>query len=160
MYDFNFRQTVKRLLPTFLRGVFWAAFIERLLTIPRILHQAAYLLYSQQRYELPFTGQILSLETRLNQFYGSLASAIYIQTVGNTIAALYIFTQNENRLPNYCYFSAEGQPARYIYTENELISDVDFIVFIPNTIIYNPAQVEAIVNMYKLAGKRFKIENY
>ena len=134
----------------------------RLIARLRLNYSQTQALYIQHKAESPFTSQILSLATRLNLFYNtpfSGAGSIYIKTQGRERNALYTFFQNENRPQKYLYFDSETQPTIYLYFENELQSDVDFIVYVPNSIAYDPAQLIAIVNKYKLAGKRFAIEN-
>lgn len=162
MFNLDFEKLIRTLLPPILRNSFWIAFVFRLITRLRINYAETRTLYNQHKYELAFTSQILSMATRLNQFYGtpiSGAGSIYIKTQGRDRAATYIFFQNENRPnPNTIYLDSEAQVPLYCYWDSELQSDVDFIVYVPYTIPYVPAQLAAIVNKYKLAGKRFSIE--
>ncbi len=163
MYNLDFEKIIRSLLPPKLRNSFWIALIFRLLSPVRINHAATRALYVQHNYELRFSSQILSMATFLNQFYGaplSGAGSIYIKTQGTDRAAAYTFFQNENRPnANIIYFDSELQSPFYTYFDSELQGDVDFIVYVPSTIAYDPAQLSAIVNRYKLAGKRFSIEN-
>lgn len=162
MFNLDFEKLIRSLLPPKLRNSFWVSFIFRLLSPVRINYAATRALYTQHSYELRFTSQILSMATFLNQFYGTPLSgggSIYIKTQGRERAAAYIFFQNENRPnPNTIYLQSEAQDPFYTYFDSELQGDVDFIVYVPNTLAYDPAQLSAIVNRYKLAGKRFSIQ--
>jgi hypothetical protein len=109
---------------------------------------------------LQFTGQVIYLEKLLNVTYNS--TAIYIDDVAN-IAYLYIANKDEG-CPLYISNESENNAPVYIANKSEYLTDYHFKVKIPLT-LYNSLGVsgldkmKALINNYRIAGKKFIIES-
>jgi hypothetical protein len=51
-------------------------------------------------------------------------------------------------------------PITFFKNNAEFYGNTDFIVFVPANLVYNVFELIALVNFYKLAGKRFTIKTY
>jgi hypothetical protein len=71
----------------------------------------------------------------------------------------YVYTDEESkRVP--LYTEAENRPV-YLYDESELAPDgIDFIVCVPEAVVFDVNEMTAIINTYKLASKQFSIIQY
>ena len=159
---FDIKDKITELLPVDKRKRTIIAFLYRMLWKARDLQSKFVRLYNQQIYELPFTSQTLSLENRLNQRYGLPLGHIYILTVSPLFGATYIHFINENQTPFYAFCIAEAEPPQYVrfFAEHTNTSNADFIVYVPSSLLFDESELKAIVNTYRLVGKRFKVEIY
>ena len=102
-------------------------------------------------YRLAHNGQVCSLEKVLNDRFDSINKRITIID-GNTYERLFIYTTVEQQ-PRYL-----GK--LFIHPANDYAdTGVDFIVVAPKDIEQqtNIYEFKALVNLYKLADKRYKI---
>jgi hypothetical protein len=70
-------------------------------------------------------------------------------------------TANTNKLPSintsdWQYYT----DVTFRYFRSEWNVQIDFIVNVPASLIYNSNQMNALINFYRLAGKRYKIVTY
>lgn len=102
---------------------------------------------------LLFTGQVLSLEALLTRDYADTAI-----TDGLITPELYVFSNTSGLMYPYLYSNTDDDPENdaYCYSNADYQSDVDFIVTGAYTDLQLP-KVKAAINMYKPAGKRFKV---
>jgi hypothetical protein len=106
-------------------------------------------------YNLSITPQVCYLEKALNDRFDTTDRRIYIDD-GVFYDELYLFTDAES-LDEYIYQESENKDL-YIYTRSETGSEsVDFIVNVPSSVRFNEAEMSAVIDMYKLASKTFKI---
>jgi hypothetical protein len=60
----------------------------------------------------------------------------------------------------YVHIHAENRP-QYVYLKEETaIAGFDFFIYVPETLSFNKNEMNALVNFYKLLGKRFSIIKY
>jgi hypothetical protein len=88
---------------------------------------------------------------------------IYIETISSTDGAIYIFWLSENQQPTYVgWLSETSLEPKYITWLSETVSvtNVEFIVYVPSTLNFDMSEMMAIINLYKLAGKRYTIQPY
>ena len=72
---------------------------------------------------------------------------------GNRYQRQYIYTRGEQK-PKYL-------DTIYLYDRADYgDTGVDFIVLIPRGLRYNKFEMESLIDFYKLASKRYKIEEY
>lgn len=121
------------------------------------LKQQFYIFYEKQKYELTFNGQVIYLEHVLNDQFDNIDRGIYI-TDATLIQSKYIFTDIENNEETFLYMESEGEPPYNIYTNQEYIDDVDFIVNIPSAVTYDEDLLKFWVNKYRITPMRWKIE--
>lgn len=151
-YHLNINKLSELLLPTFLRK-------EKMLAWLRALHFPLIKIVddfnfnrNQNLYNLAHNGQVCYLRKALNDRFDVSARRIKI-TDGNKYNRQYIYTLGEQK-PKYLGMIYLRQNADYSDT------GVDFIVLIPNGLKYNKFEVKALIDFYKLASKRYKIEHY
>jgi hypothetical protein len=139
------------MLPTFLRKPILVNWIQVLLTPIANLHYT----WKQKRladwYKLNHTGQVCFLRKVLNDHLDVSQRRIYIED-GNAFPRKYIYTRAEKK-PVFL-----GK--MFIYQNSEYTdTGVDFIVRAPAEIINTQIhELNALINFYKLASKRYKIQ--
>lgn len=106
-------------------------------------------------YDLKFNGQVIYLEHVLNDQFDPVDRLIEITDAAN-VDYEFVFTNAES-VPLYVYTSGETSPDQvYLRTDNELISQSQFVVNIPNTGIDQNA-LKALIDKYRLASKSYII---
>lgn len=164
MLDFVFRNTIKRLLAHEERKPKTIGILYNLLAPARRLRDRFVQLQGKINYDIQFSSQTLSLEQRLNEEYNLVSGSIYLQTVSATDDAVYTYWLSENQAPTYISWLSETTVTPvYTYWLNEPPSagaNLDFIVWVPSTLNFDQQRMEALIHLYKLAGKRFAIRLY
>lgn len=113
--------------------------------------------YTQKKYEVIFTGQIIYMKRYLNDQFDNIQRRIYIQTnVGNISPFIYRLSEG---LSPYFYRVAEEE-GELIQRKNEIIADTDFTVYVPVALSYDTTQFNAAINKYKLEDKTYTIQTY
>ena len=151
-YHLNINKLSELLLPTFLRK-------EKMLAWLRALHFPLIKIVddfnfnrNQNLYNLAHNGQVCYLRKALNDRFDVSERRIKI-TDGNRYKRQYIYTQGE-RKPKYLGVMYLRQNTDYADT------GVDFIVEVPKGLKYNDYEMKALIEFYKLASKRYKIQKY
>ena len=151
MYNLNIDKLLVLLTPTFLRKPKLVAWL-RMLATP--LHKV---LYEFQRacqadlYNLAHNSQVCYLRKALNDEFDDEQRRIRIED-GRQKQRLYIYPRSANK-PLYL-----GEI--FLYQRGDYIDGgVDFIVVLPKDLTYDKYKLEALVNFYKLAGKRWEINH-
>jgi hypothetical protein len=161
MFNFEIRNTIKRLAPPQLRKPKFIAWLYRMLIKLRHKKTEFDALRTYWDYNLKFSSQTMSLEARLNQQYNLIMGSIYIVTQNSANDAVYTFWINENQPSPFIYFLAEGNTPTFITWLGEgSASALDFIVYVPFTLVFDENEMRAIIDLYRLAGKRYAIELY
>lgn len=150
MYNLNIDKLLVLLTPTFLRKPKLIAWL-RMLATP--LHKLMYD-FQQARtadlYNLAHNSQVCYLRKALNDEFDPQLRRIKIED-GRQKQRLYIYLRSANR-PLYL-----GKV--FLYQRGAYIDGgVDFVVVLPQGLEYDRYKLEALVNFYKLAGKRWTIE--
>ena len=149
MYNFNIDKLLVLLTPTFLRKPKFVACL-RTLTMPlnKLLddfkgHR------ERDLYNLTHNSQVCYLRKALNDEFDPQLRRIKIED-GTRNIRRYIYQRNVNR-PLYL-----GRMFLYL-RGNYIDGGVDFVVVLPRGLEYDKYKLEALVNFYKLAGKRWTI---
>lgn len=110
---------------------------------------------------LKYDGQLLVLETALNDYFDNLTREIYISED---------FTNFETEFYKYnepyvfsldLYTEDETNPAPWnLYKSGESYDNYDFYVNTPVGLSFNQLRMEQIIDRYKMAGKRYLIQSY
>lgn len=137
-------------LPTFLRKPLVVSWVQVLLTPIANLHYNWKVKRLDDWYKINHTGQVCLFRKVLNDTLDVAERRIYIGE-GNSFPRKYIYTRAEKK-PVFL-----GK--MYIYQNSEYTNTgVDFIVFAPAEIINTRLnELNALINFYKLASKRYKI---
>lgn len=151
-YNLDINRLVELLTPTFLRQKKHLAWLK-------VLHSPLTKVIDdfnenrkQNLYNLAHNGQVCHLRKALNDRFDVSQRRIKI-TEGNRYKRPYIYTDAE-RKPKYLGVIYLRDDADYGDT------GVDFIVQIPADLFYNEYEMRALIDFYKLASKRYKIEKY
>ena len=116
-----------------------------------------YAFYSQKKYEIVFSGQIIYLKRYLNDQFDPINRQIWISTNSGFFSEFYYRVAED--LGEYHYRVSEGLGPR-LSRVNENATEFDFTVWVPDTLIYDASQFNASVNKYKLSDKTFEIQTY
>lgn len=149
MYNLNIDKLLVLLTPTFLRKPKMVAWLRALATpLNKLLYQ-----FQQARtadlYNLAHNSQVCYLRKALDDEFDSLLRRIHIED-GKQNARIYIYPRSSNK-PLYL-----GKV--YLYQRGSYIDGgVDFVVVLPQDLEYDRYKLEALVNFYKLAGKRWNV---
>lgn len=149
-YNLNINKLTELLTPTFLRK-------ERMLAWLRVIHFPLIKIMddfnsnrNKNLYNLQHNGQVCYLRKVLNDRFDVSQRRIEIAD-GNRFKRQYIYTAGEQR-PRYLGVMYLRDDADYADT------GVDFIVLVPDGLSYNDYEMRAVVDFYKLASKRYKIQ--
>ncbi|MBB6274733.1 hypothetical protein HDF26_005215 [Pedobacter cryoconitis] len=151
-YKIDFKKLVVLVLPTFLRQNLTVSYVQALVTPISMLYQLWYAKRDDNLYKLAHNGQVCYLRKALNDMFDTELRRIYIDN-GNRFKRTYIYTQAESQ-PHYL--------KRLFLQPSSSFADTgsDFKVIIPaelNTQA-NYYQLNALIDFYKLASKRYTIE--
>ena len=149
IFELNLRRLVILLLPTFLRKARLVAWLQ-ILIAP--LEQLQYS-FSQKRNSdlvaLTHNGQKCYLRKILNDTFDQGLRRIRIEDMTH-FNAVYIYTEAENQ-PVYL-------EEKYLYTSGEMqVNGVNFSVHIPNELRAREVEIKALIEVYKIASKRYII---
>lgn len=149
MYNFNIDKLLVLLTPTFLRKPKLVAWLRTLaMPLNKLLddfkgHR------ERDLYNLTHNSQVCYLRKALNDEFDPQLRRIKIED-GTRNIRRYIYQRNINR-PLYL-----GRMFLYL-RGNYIDGGVDFVVVLPRGLEYDKYKLEALVNFYKLAGKRWTI---
>lgn len=147
----NFKNIIAMLLPISLRKERTLAFIE-------VLIAPIDQLYQDILYKMQHTCQVIYLEKLLNEHFEVVA---YNDRNHENTKAIYI-TDSPKATVQYIYLDQEIPPNNYLYLGMKYLSgsdiQYDFIVHIPLIYSFEEPKIRAIIDYYKLAGKKYLIQ--
>lgn len=149
-YSVNFSQLVLLLLPTFLRKPALFGYIRALVSPVQNLHYRWYQMRLANIDKLSYNSQVCNLRRCLNDKYDSDLRRI---TIDDTLEVEqdYIYTISEN---SPVYLGVLYLEQEFNYAD----SDVDFLVNVPSEVLSSREnEITATINLYRLAGKSFKL---
>jgi hypothetical protein len=121
-------------------------------------------LQNKLNYDTQFNSQTLSIEARLNEEYNLASGTIYIETVSRVNDAIYISWLSENQTPIHTRWFSETSATpiytRWLSEPSQSGANIEFIVWVPLALNFDLERMKAIINLYKLAGKRYAIQRY
>lgn len=168
MFNFDFQYVIECLLPPFLRKPKLIAWLMVLVSPIQTLWNefSAYRLSILD--QVSFNSQIIYLEKLLNDRYNiAMVQLIFITDVAN-VEYQYLANKAEGYPPLYLKNKAEAGDTLYIGNKSEYFGQYDFIVNVPlaiytDLLTNNSAglnNMKALINFYKLAGKRYLIQSF
>ena len=149
MYNFNIDKLLVLLTPTFLRKAKLIAWLRTLAMPLNKLLDDFKVHRERDLYNLTHNSQVCYLRKALNDEFDPQLRRIKIED-GTRNIRRYIYQRNVNR-PLYL-----GRMFLYL-RGNYIDGGVDFVVVLPRGLEYDKYRLEALVNFYKLAGKRWTI---
>ncbi|KAA2244562.1 hypothetical protein F0L74_00880 [Chitinophaga agrisoli] len=155
-FDVDLPKLVRLLLPPRLRTVKHVAWLQALTNPVNYLYQQFRRNRDANLYRLSITPQVVYLEKLLNDRYDIAGRRISIKDAV-VLTSEYIYQEQELK-PVYIYTEAENRPV-HLFTDAEIGGgSVDFFVLAPSDLTYNENEMTALIDNYKLAGKRYKIQ--
>lgn len=160
-YSWNSTNLINWLLPTFLRKPKMVAWLKSLLSPLDEKHQEFLTYVDSKRYELDFTGQVISLERLLNNKYDAADRRIFISQ--EKADEIFFFDDDDISAASKVFFFDDGDVSlgsevAFFFFSDSSGSLSDFIVCLPSSIIFDEAELRSLVNRYKLAGKEFSVQ--
>ena len=149
MYNFNIDKLLVLLTPTFLRKRKLVAWLRTLAMPLNKLLDDFKVHRERDLYNLTHNSQVYYFRKALNDEFDPQLRRIKIED-GTRNIRRYIYQRNVNR-PLYL-----GRMFLYL-RGNYIDGGVDFVVVLPRGLEYDKYKLEALVNFYKLAGKRWTI---
>lgn len=159
IYVIDFDKLVKWLTPNRIVVSRIDAWLK-VLAAPVVFLYQEFLRFRKVRlYELSITPQVASLERLLNDRWDPLLRRIYIDDA-IIYAPLYLYRDAESHEISL-YTVPENQPVT-VYTDGETLGSTadDFIIMVPIDVVFNTTEMRSLVNVYKLAGMKFKIQTF
>lgn len=156
MIQFDFDEVIEFNLPIHLRQFKILAYLKFISTPFKRLLNEFYEFTNKVKYEVSFNGQVIYLEHILNDTFDNVNRGIYI-TDADQEDQVFLFNQAEQNEKTYLYNISESGPETYLYNQSESLSWPNFIVNVPSGVTYDENQMKALINKYKLAGKKYKI---
>lgn len=149
-YKVDYNKIVLLVLPAFLRKPIMAGYVTALITPIANLYDKWRVFRDDNLYKLHHTGQVCYLRKVLNDKLDPSLRRIYIGD-GQRYKRKYLYTKGENK-PVFLKTMYMLEAADYADT------GVDFNVWVPQSIIDGSIyEIIALVNFYKLGGKKYKI---
>jgi hypothetical protein len=156
LFEVDFPKLVRLLLPPRLRKIKHVVWLQALVNPVNYLYQQFWRNREANLYRLYITPQVIYMEKLLNDKYDISGRRIRIKDA-LVYEPEYIYQEQELK-PIYIYKEEENKPV-YLFTDFEIGSDsVDFFVLVPQDLIYYEDGMTALIDNYKLAGKRYKIQ--
>jgi hypothetical protein len=156
IFQIEYKKLAKQLLPVRLRNAITLAYSGAFIWYLQWIYNAFKTNRAANLYRLKITPQVVYLEKLLNDRYDIALRRI---TIDDTIThdALYIYQRDEAK-PLPIYLKSENKPV-YLYRAEETdLNPVDFTISIPSDIAFQEAELRAMVDSYKLAGKTYIIK--
>ena len=148
-YKIDYNRLAVMLLPTFLRRDRMTAWLRSLLTPVSSLYDDWFAFRLRNIYQLAHNGQVVYLRAALNDSFDPSDRRIQIID-GNKFKRKFIYTNPEQK-PRFLGMIFINRSADFADT------GVDFIVAVPNDLMFNQVDMDALINFYKIASKRYKI---
>lgn len=148
-YKVDWDRLILLLLPTFLRKPILFGYLRAMISPVSNLHYTWSRMREENLKKLSYNGQRCYLRKALNDKCDNTLRRIYIQDVPE-LSAVHIYTPEEN-LDLYLdtiFLDLD-------YTEGG--ENVDFIVYVPSDVMNKINEINAILELYVLAGKQYKI---
>ena len=148
-FNVHWKKLAVLLTPTFLRSELMKSWIELLMEGINDIHYQWLQFRKSNIYILAHNSQVCYLRGALNDRFDNEQRRIQIID-GNKYTRKYIYTDEEQK-PRFLGII-------YIHGDEDYSdTGVDFIVQVPNDIIFNINEMKGLIDFYKLASKRYKI---
>jgi len=146
-------------LPWFLRRAVFSAFFRAVGTVMQPINDTYAGTAGAIRERLRFTGQIVSLEYRLNDVFDATLRRIFIEDTAFLIG-VFLHTKSEAfPFPVYLFRKSEAAAPLYIYRKSEVAGGVGFVVHVPDDLgsAITEARIRKEVDRYRAAGTSYTV---
>ena len=135
------------------------SFINSIMHPLKLMFDSFYLFYELKRYDLSINSSVIYLERVLNDRFDNDNREIYISDSQAQLNEVVLFNEAEQNELTVLFNESEGEDNTVLYNQSELITSPNFIVNIPNALVFNENQLLQLMNIYKTSGKNYII-NY
>ncbi len=158
IYNINFTKLSQWLIPNRIKSPRVFSWLKSLLAPFNILYVDFLRFRKNTLYDLAITPQVCYMEAMLNDRYDGTLRRIFIADV-QEFPPVYLYMRIELK-PVFLYRRSEALPV-YLYTraEGALYAD-DFIVMVPNDIVFSGIEMRGMVMRKRLPGFHFKIQKF
>lgn len=154
----DFNNLINKLLPISKRKDRVVAFLYLILHPIKTINILFDLFKKDIDYKLIFNGQVIYLEHYLNDLYDNTNRGIYIVD-GSRTNQNYVYNRAEQIPSLVLYNRAENTPV-YFINNNEVVEEVNFIIKVPSSVVFNEKIMREQIDIYKSAGKKYIIETF
>ena len=144
------------MLPPLIRQPLMLAYLTAAFTSLNTVQTTFYSYFEEVKYSLIFNGQVIMLEHLLNDTFDPEDRQIYIDDATQN-PNVYVFNVSEENEDLFLFNTSEAADPLYLMNQSEYETDVDFIVYVPTGLSYDPILMNFLINKYRCAGKRFEI---
>jgi hypothetical protein len=163
-YSWDLTRFVTYMLPSFLRKTKQISWLKALLAPMDRLNSELVTFATDTRYALNFTGQVISLERLLNDTFDNSLRRIYISDGNRQEKFVALTGSNNPPTPEQVIFRSEASSFTgenfAVYSQSDSNQVYDFQVNVPTGLSYNAGQLNALMNKYKKAGKKYNIATF
>jgi hypothetical protein len=157
-YAWDLHLLITYLLPTFLRQPNQIGWLSALLSPVDTKHSAFVSFVADKRYQLDFTGQVISLERLLNDAFDATLRRIYIGEGNRQEVFIFngdgIFVENNE---TYFFQGPTIETEVFVFNGENNTLLYDFTVNLPTALVYDASLLSSLIKRYKLAGKKYVI---
>lgn len=166
MLSINFKYIFRRFLPWFKRKPRTLGLLYSIANVIKGLNTDLISFRNTTREFTSVSAQIIHFEYYLNILlgYDPILNGIYIE---NFADINYFYLRNKSELrERYFYNKAEYiatsnvSPRYYLKNAAEFNAELDYIVWIPNSVTYDEDELISQIDKYNLAGKKYEIRLY
>ncbi|WP_294536891.1 hypothetical protein [uncultured Bacteroides sp.] len=158
-YELDMVKLAQLLLPPFLRKPRLFSFIRVLVAPFSHLHDVFMSYRKQSMNRIVITGQVISLETNLNEMFFLKNNEIYITDV--PAESFYMYNDDEPFPGLMMYNDDEESPEQEFWrNDGEGRYDGDFIVNVPSFLRDYESQIRIFLDTYKVVGRKYIINIY
>lgn len=166
LFDINYNVGVWRNLPVRLRQAKQYAWLKAMVEPVKFLHNIFTANRAYNLYRLSHNSQVCYMEAVLNDAFDPTDRGIYISD-GSPLAPVFIYTDPEST-PVYIDLDSEIGTAVIpmpdpvpLYTESETAGFLySFIVNVPVAVTYDDARMRALIDLYRLPSRGYKIVTF
>lgn len=151
-YNVDYNKLGIEFIPNMMRKPQTLALVKALVSPLSKLHYTWLQFRNDNLYKVAHNGQVCKFRKALNDRFDQTERRIYIGD-GQRYEREYLYTIGENR-PRYF-------GVMYLHKKEDYAdTGIDFIVYVPTSIISSQYfELVALIEFYKLGGKRYKIES-
>jgi hypothetical protein len=157
----SFFVLIEQLLPTFLRRNRMILFLSAIVTPLNKI-------YDDTLYKTQHDGRTIYLEKMLNEHFAVVGydnqnhdatKTIYIDDVPQP-DKLYIYQDEEDGVSFLEDDGDDNDDDVFLDADNEGVLSYSWIIYIPDTYVFQEYAIRALVDTYRYFGKKYKIETY
>lgn len=161
MYNIDFNKLIAFNVPEFMWRPTHLRWLQLLVSQVKLLYNDFINWKNLNAYNAAHSGQVISIEHILNDIFDKIYRRIYIDD-GARVLQNFIYNTPEDSDDVFIFNSSEtSDPQFYCFNNQEDVdASYDFKVMVPGSLVFNENRMKALVNVYVIAGKSYKIITY